>query len=119
MEPDEHIDTAQELLAEADRKFAEDRSIQASEMLWGAAAHMMIAVSQQLNLPYRNHNAMKNAANFLAEELGDPTIADDFETAERFHRNFYHGEMEAAMVNSNRPRVRRLVETLRALPGSA
>ena len=119
MEPDEHIDTAQELLAEADRKFAEDRSIQASEMLWGAAAHMMIAVSQQLNLPYRNHNAMKNAANFLTEELGDPTIADDFETAERFHRNFYHGEMEAAMVNSNRPRVRRLVETLRALPGLA
>lgn len=119
MEPDEHIDTAQELLAEADRKFAEDRSIQASEMLRGAAAHMMIAVSQQLNLPYRNHNAMKNAANFLTEELGDPTIADDFETAERFHRNFYHGEMEAAMVNSNRPRVRRLVETLRALPGLA
>ena len=96
----------------ADRKFADGRGIQASEMLWGAAAHMMIAVSQQLNLPYRNHNAMKNAANFLTEELGDPTIADDFETAERFHRNFYHGEMEAAMVNSNRPRVRRLVETL-------
>lgn len=119
MEPDEHIDTAQELLAEADRKFADGRSIQASEMLWGAAAHMMIAVSQQLNLPYRNHNAMKNAANFLTEELGDPTIADDFETAERFHRNFYHGEMEAAMVNSNRPRVHRLVETLRALPGLA
>ena len=116
MEPDEHIDTAQELLAEADRKFAEDRGIQASEMLWGAAAHMMIAVSQQLNLPYRNHNAMKNAANFLAEELGDPTIADDFETAERFHRNFYHGDMGAFMVNSNRPRVRRLVETLRVLP---
>ena len=80
---------------------------------------MMIAVSQQRNLPYRNHNAMKNAANFLAEELGEPTIADDFETAERFHRNFYHGEMEASRVNSNRPRVRRLIETLRALPGPA
>lgn len=51
MEPREHIDTAQELLAEADWKFSEGRSLQASEMLWGAAAHMMIAVSQQLNLP--------------------------------------------------------------------
>ena len=36
MEPDEHIDTAQELLAEADRKFAEDRSIQALRNVCGA-----------------------------------------------------------------------------------
>jgi hypothetical protein len=57
MEPREHIDTAQELLSEADWKFSEGRSLQASEMLWGAAAHMMIAASQHRNLPHRNHNA--------------------------------------------------------------
>ena len=117
MEPMEHIDEAQEFLAEADRKFAEGRIIQASEMLWGAAAHMVIALAQQRGHPHRNHNAMKNAAKFLADEQVNPTITDDFEVAEKFHRNFYHNEMPESEVASDRSRVRRLVETLRALPG--
>ena len=119
MGPWEHVDTAQELLAEADQKFADGRVLQASEMLWGAAAHMVIALALQRGHPHRNHNAMKNAAKFLADEQVNPTIADDFEVAEKFHRNFYHNEMSESDLTLDRPRVRRLVETLRALPGSA
>ena len=118
MDAREHADEAQEFLAEADRKFAEGRTIQASEMLWGAAVHMIIAVSQQRGLPYRNHNAMKNASRILAAEQGNPAMEEDFELAEKFHRNFYHNDMKEYLVNASRPRVRRLVETLRALPGS-
>ena len=51
MEPHEHVDAAQEFLAESDRKFTEGRILQASEMLWGAAAHMVIALSLQRRLP--------------------------------------------------------------------
>ena len=119
MDAREHADEAQEFLAEADRKFAEGRTIQASEMLWGAAAHMIIAVSQQRGLPYRNHNATKNASRVLSVAHRNPAIAEDFEIAERFHRNFYHGDMDESLVNANRPRVRVLVEMLRALLGSA
>ena len=117
MESREHIDAAQEFLAEADRKFTEGRILQASEMLWGAAAHMVIALSQQRGQPHRNHNAMKNAAKSLADEQVNPTITDDFEVAEKFHRNFYHNEMSESEVTSDRHRVRRLVEALSALPG--
>ena len=119
MDPREHIYEAQEFLAEADRKFAEGRILQASEMLWGAAAHIVIALSQLRGLPYRNHNAMKNAAKFLAAEQSNPAIEEDFNVAERFHRNFYHNDMAESDVTADRPRVRRLVETLRVLPGEA
>ena len=119
MDAREHADEAQEFLAEADRKFAEGRTIQASEMLWGAAARMIIAVSQHRGLPYWNHNAMKNASRALSVAHRNPAIAEDFEIAERFHRNFYHGDMDEFLVDANRPRVRILVETLRALPGLA
>ena len=118
MEPHEHVDAAQEFLAESDRKFTEGRILQASEMLWGAAAHMVIALSLQRRLPCRNHNAMKNASKILASEQGNLSIEEDFELAEKFHRNFYRGDMEESLVNAHRPRVRRLVETLRALPGT-
>lgn len=115
MDPQEHIDAAQEFLAEADGKFGEGRILLASEMLWGAAAHMLIALSQLRALPYRNHNAMKNAARVLAAEQGNPEIEEDFNLAERFHRNFYHNEMTESDVTVDRPRVRRLVETLRRM----
>ena len=88
-------------------------------MLWGAATHMVMALSQQRGLPYRNHNAMKNASKILAAEHRDPAIEEDFDVAEGFHRNFYHNEMSESDVAANRPRVRRLVETLRGLPGAA
>ena len=119
MEPREHVEEARELLEEADRKFAEGRTLQASEMLWGSAAHMVIALSQQRGLPYRNHNAMKNAANLLSTEQDNPVIEEDFGIAERFHRNFYHGDLSESDITADRPRVLRLVETLRALPGLA
>lgn len=119
MEPQEHVDAAEEFLAEADLKFTEGRILQASEMLWGAAAHMVIALSQQRGLPYRNHNAMKTASRLLAVEQDSPAIEEDFQLAEKFHRNFYHGDVAESDITADRPRVRRLVETLRALPGPA
>ena len=119
MQPREHVDEAQEFLAEADRKFEAGRGLQGSEMLWGAAAHMVIALAQQRGWPYRNHNAMKNAAKQLADEQDNPILGDDFEIAEKFHRNFYHSNMTGPEVNSDRPRVRRFVQRMRALLGPA
>ena len=111
----EHIAAARELLDAADRRYAAGDRIAASEMLWGAASPMIIALSQQRGLPYRNRNAMKNASRALPVAHGNPAIAEDFEIAEKFHRNFYPGDMDESLVNAKRPRVRILVETLSGL----
>ena len=45
-----HSRTAQEFLAASDREFAAGDALQASEKLWGAAAHAIMAVAQQQGL---------------------------------------------------------------------
>ena len=90
---DEHAQTALDFLDKADRHYAEGDQIQASEKLWGAAQAVM-AVSIQRGWAHTGNPAMKRAAERLAEEYGDPQIADRFAVAEKYHRGLlphFHG----------------------------
>ena len=42
----DHAQTAEGFLADSDREFAAGDVLQASEKLWGAAAHAMMAVAE-------------------------------------------------------------------------
>ena len=91
----EHVQTAWEFLAAADREFEAGDALQGSEKMWGAASHALIAVAQDRGWPHGSHRDMLIAAERLAEERGDPIISFGFGIAEKFHANFYHGFMEA------------------------
>ena len=43
---EEHKDTARKFLRDAEREFAAGENLQASEKMWGAAAHAIMAVAQ-------------------------------------------------------------------------
>ncbi len=105
----EHTETARHFLVAADREFAGGDLVQGSEKLWGAAAHAVMAVAQQRGWPHRSHRSLKNAVLRLAEEHTEPLIASDFLAAEKFHRNFYHDDMEDYERDADRPIVRRFV----------
>ena len=90
----EHVDTAREFLEAADREFEAGDVLQGSEKMWGAASHALIAVAQDRGWPYGGHYNLREAAERLAEERGDPLIGYGFGIAEKFHANFYHGFME-------------------------
>ena len=49
----EHIETAKQFLADSDREFLDGDELQASEKLWGAASHAVMAIAEQRGLPYR------------------------------------------------------------------
>ena len=117
MQTQEHAQTALDFLEKADRHFAEGDQIQASEKLWGAAAHAVMAVALERGWPYTSHPATKRAAERLAEEHGDPLIASNFGVAEKYHRDFYHLFMEAEEWTTDRPKVRDLVSRVLALRG--
>ena len=78
----EHAQTALDFLEKADSYFEEGDQIQASEKLWGAAAHAILAVSIERGWPHTSHPAMKRAAERLSEEHSDPLIAAYFGVAE-------------------------------------
>ena len=115
MRTQEHIQTARDFLMAADSEFEAGDHLQASEKLWGAASHALIAVAQQRNLPHGSHRALKNAAQLLVDETGDMALLAGFLAAQKFHANFYHDFMEDFDLDADRPTVKDFVDRLMAL----
>ena len=112
---EEHVQTAQDFLVKSDNYFAEGDVLQGSEKLWGAAAHALTAVAQHRGWRYGNHNALRQAALRLADEMEDERIRLGLLVAEKFHANFYHDFMEDGELDVNRPDAQRFVERMLAI----
>jgi hypothetical protein len=112
----ERSQTAQDFLAASDSEFAAGGILQGSEKLWGAAAHAVMAVSQQRGWRFGDHRALRAAANRLADELQEPILASNFSVAEKFHANFYHDFMQDFEIYDDRQKVRDFVNRVLSLP---
>ena len=111
----EHSEIAQELLDEAETEFAAGKTLKGSEMLWGAAAHALIAVALGLGCPFNSHGALRNVTNQLLHVPGQPGWRREYNVAEELHINFYHGQLSDEDIADYRPRVRRFVNRLLAV----
>ena len=115
----DHTQTAGEFLAASDREFAAGDTLQASEKLWGAAAHAIMAVAQQRALDHGTHRALINAARQIADEMRDDLLRSEIRlgilAAQHFHSNFYNGTMEDEDIAYDRPLVHRFVALMLTL----
>ena len=111
----EHAQTARAFLDEADREFAAGDALQASEKMWGAASHAIMAVAMQRGQDCGTHRKMVNAAWDIADEQDDSDLRAGISTAEKLHANFYHGFMETEEWERNAELVRRFVARMLAL----
>lgn len=109
------IDQAVDFLAQSDREFDAGDRRQGSEKLYGAATQAVIAAAKQRGWQYRSHRATKNATIRLADAYDDPFLSAGFVAAEKFHKNFFHDEMEDYEIVADRPIVHRFVHRLVAL----
>ena len=105
----DHAQTAVGFLADSDREFDAGDTLQASEKLWGAAAHAIKAVAQQRGLAYGTHRALINAARQIADEADDDQLRLGILAAQHFHSHFYNGTMEPEDIEYDRPLVHRYV----------
>ena len=112
MNAKEHVQTAREFLEASDREFEAGDQLQASEKLWGAVTHALIAVMQEEGQNIGTHRELRRTAERLATERDDLRIRLGFEVAEKFHANFYHGFMEDFQVERGREDVREFVHLL-------
>ena len=106
----EHAQTAWEFLEASDREFASGDHLQASEKLWGAAAHALMAVMQERGMSGNSHRALRFHAEALSREYSDYRISRGFIAADMFHRNFYNDFMDDHDMEDNRPIVHDFVE---------
>ena len=115
----EHIETAQKFLEDADREFDAGDILQASEKLWGAASHVVIAEMKRRGMEAKSHRSMVQAVEQFASEYQEPSLADGFSTARYFHSNFYNGMMEDYEFVLDRLRVHRFVNRMMELTRDA
>ena len=111
----DHAATARHFLAESDREFAAGDHLQAAEKLYGAANHAVTAVAQQRGWQYESHRSMKNAIYRLEAEYGDPFITAGFMAAEKFHKHFFHDNMEPYEIEGEKPVVHEFVARVLAM----
>ena len=111
----DHVQTAFDFLDASDREFAAGDNMQASEKLWGAASHAVIAVAESRGWNHGSHRALKNAVFRLSAEMDDPLIETRFGLAEKFHVNFYYNTMEDFEIERDRPHVHEFVRQVTAL----
>lgn len=109
MPAQDHAQTARDFLAASDREFAAGDILQASEKLWGAAAHAITAAAKQRGLNHGTHRTMINAARRIADERDDERLRSGILAAQHFHSNFYNGTMEDDDIAYDRPLVHRFV----------
>ena len=111
----DHAQTATGFLADSDREFDAGDTLQASEKLWGAAAHAIMAVAQQRGLEYGTHRTLINSARKIADQEGNDQLRLGILAAQHFHSNFYNGTMEPEDIEYDRPLVHRFVALMLAL----
>ena len=115
----DHIDTARKFLDDADREFEAGDTLQASEKLWGAASHVVIAEMKRRGMKANTHRAVVQAVEQFVEEYEDPSLGDTFVAARGFHSNFYNGSMTDYEIEIDRLRVRRFVNRMLELTGNS
>ncbi len=115
MTEQEYAQCARRFLVDSDREFAAGERQQASEKLYGAANEALTAIAVQRGWKHRTHRDMKNASQRLSEECGDPFLVGGFAIAEKFHKNFFHDEMEDYEIEIDRPAVHEYVNRVLAL----
>ena len=112
---EEHKDTARKFLQDAEREFAAGENLQASEKMWGAVAHAIMAVAQDRGWPFGRHRLLIDAARRIVDEQDDEFLHAAVGVAQLFHSNFYHDHIEDADLEPNADVVRRFVDKMLAL----
>ena len=115
MTEQEYAACARKFLVDSDREFDAGERQQASEKLYGAANVALTAIAVRRGWKHRTHRDMKNASQRLRDEFGDEIFVGGFGLAEKFHKNFFHDEMEDFEIVVDRPAVHRFVNRVLAL----
>lgn len=110
-----HASIARQFLDKSEREFTGGDELNGAELLWGAAAHALIAVALEHGWHYDSHGALKRVVRRLTALHNRPQWFSDFDTAERFHTHFYHGQLSQRRIGLDRPKVGRFVNRLLGL----
>ncbi len=100
-----HNNISREFFTKAEDALVQDDLLQASEKLWGAAAHMVKAVAEVRGWQHTGHRNLFDVVNRLAGESGDIELRPLFDIANSLHSNFYEDWMPREWIEDSLGRV--------------
>ncbi|MEW6481797.1 MAG: PaREP1 family protein [bacterium] len=86
-----YIEQANKYIKEGEKELKEDNLLQASEKYWGAAAQMVKAWAESLEMRHNGHAWLFEGVSKLSLQTNDPLIKKQFLMAGMLHTNFYEG----------------------------
>ena len=114
--PERYEAISRHLLTQAQAELAKGDILQASEKAWGATAHAIKAVCQQLGWNHHAYDHLRIAVGYIATELSRDDLALAFGYLDNVHLNYYEHQMESDDVRRQIGRAAYFTRELSALP---
>ena len=87
---DDHVQMSRRFLEHAHLELAKGDRVQASEKVWGAAAHALKAIAKQRGWLHYQHSTVLDVGEQLAREFGrEDEFGKYLNSADAMHKNFY------------------------------
>ena len=107
-----HAIHSRRMLEHAAKMIAQGDRLQASEKIWGAAAHRLKEIAAERGWPNRSHADGWAIVRYMANQSGNPQIADIFGLADTTHQNFYEDQIPLEELSARLDRIHFLLELL-------
>ena len=114
--PENHAEISQHLLRQAQAELANGEILSASKTAWAATAHAVKSACQRLGWHHHTHTHLRNAASYIATELGRDDIHFAFGYLDSMHLNWHQPRKEADTVRNEVTQAAYFITQLAALP---
>ena len=111
-----HQERSRHFLALVDDELARGELEEASNKVWGAAAHAVKAVAESRGWEHYAHNLLGVAVRRLVDEEKAPRdLLIQYMTASAYHQRFYSSPPDAEYIQAGKELIAEFIETLESL----
>ncbi len=111
-----HQERGRHFLSLIDDELARGELEEASNKVWGAAAHAIKAVAQSRGWQHHAHSLLEEAVYRLIHEENAPRdLLIQYMTASAYHQRFYGSPPDAAYIRAGKELITEFVATLESL----
>ena len=111
-----HRERSRHFLAIVDDELARGELEEASNKVWGAAAHAIKAVAERRGWEHHAHALLEETVDRLVQEEGAPMdIWIQYLTASAYHQRFYGGPPPAGAIRAGKDLIAQFIDTLESL----
>ena len=112
-----HRERSWHFLALVDDELARGELEEASNKLWGAAAHAIKAAAEDRGWEHHAHALIESAVlRLIREEGAPPHIEGQYYIASHYHQRFYGGPPDADSIRYGKSVIAEFIQTLESLP---